>query len=548
MHPPSRLVFLFAVVLTLGCGSSSSVDPSDAGAGGTDAGTAGTGGTDAGTGGTGAGGTGGNGGAAGDDGCEVGYEGNPCTWGVVPDDPGFMETPSPWIAVKGPLLEPDAQDTFDLEPGRAFFPPDSICAFGSVSQTITMPTLQNSQAFIAQVSLRVRQETPSAQSPSFALGMNGSWTFEPVIQGSFLYSTRELCLGEAAYGGNIEMRLSNWRDPFGCPDTNASLDVGRIQIVPAADGQCPAPATVLNGDFEGEGGWEAASADGASAGIEEGVGSNGSRAGRLTTPSPCKNASLLGKLSVPSPASMPSPAIRFSWSATVDTRVRLWVDDTHWDGLQGTGETEEAFYCLPPWTAGSVHSIRAWMDPTGTCAVPHDWDFVMDDFEVVNEPACGASEGIFDPGFESAPISLLGEYVADVPGVRAVVDPSLAHSGNGVLELARSKGCYGATYEPFVIPLPPDEVGGPALRYWYRVLDNPNTETRIGTEDTEVTVDETGIWSEGLLCLDPNRVGRPLKLRLILFGGSFPCEDFGTTDVAYFDDLELTTDPACPSM
>jgi len=63
-----------------------------------------------------------------------------------------------------------------------------------------------------------------------------------------------------------------------------------------------------------------------------------------------------------------------------------------------------------------------------------------------------------------------------------------------------------------------------------------------------VTLDETGVWSEGLLCLDPNRVGRPVKLRLILFGGDYPCDDFGATDVAYFDDFELTTDPDCPSM
>ena len=62
-----------------------------------------------------------------------------------------------------------------------------------------------------------------------------------------------------------------------------------------------------------------------------------------------------------------------------------------------------------------------------------------------------------------------------------------------------------------------------------------------------MTLPENGEWTEAVLCLDPALAGRPAEITLGPNGGSGLCDSFGGTEYGYFDDLELTTDAACPT-
>lgn len=479
--------------------------------------------------------------------CLPGYEGDPCAWDKVLLDPGFQNTPMAWTTRRGVIVDAEAPGAVD--PGQASFPDDALCNFGSVSQVVSMPPLEGSQPFAAEVSFRTLEDFFFPFGPSLSIGIGEAWITDRTDQPGF--GIRSYCLGEAAYGGEVEIELSN--DPnqssLSCP-TEADLQIDHVEIVVAEPGQCPAPGEVMNGDFEELGGWEfTPGGQSATAGIEEGVGVDDSRAAVLAATGLCDRARMRGTLSVPAASSMPSPAIELRWKVTNGRLVTFAIDDRPWATLEGNGFARTARYCLPPWMRGGVHWIEAELTVlSGACADPVPRELVLDDLRIVNEPACGANAGVLDPGFESAPMPLMGSTA--VPGdgtVATVADPALARSGNGVLEVSITVRCSSVVYDFYVIPPAPDAVGGPALRFWHRVPNNPVSTAVAQSSRSALQLPENGEWTEALLCLDPNLVGRPTSIRLGLSGGSGLCAPFGGTEFAYFDDLELTTDASCPS-
>lgn len=479
--------------------------------------------------------------------CLPGYEGDPCTWSTVPADPGFQNMPTAWTTRRGVIIDPEASGSID--PGHTSFPGDALCNFGSVSQVVSMPPLEGSQPFAADVSFRALEERTFFDVPLLSMGIGGAWVTDSIEQRDF--GTRSYCLGEAAYGGEVEIELSN--DPNGfrisCP-TEADLQIDHFQIVVAEPGRCPAPGEVLNGDFEDEGGWKlTAGGESATASIEEGVGVDGSRAAVLAAIGLCEGARMRGTLSVPAASSMPSPAIELWWKGTNGRDFSFSIDDRPWTRLEGNGFARTARYCVPPWMQGGVHWIEAELTLlSGGCAESVPRELVLDDIRIVNEPACGTSDGVFDPGFESAPVPLIGSVATLGDGtVTTVLDPALAHSGNGVLEVSVSARCASVRYDFYVIPPVPDAAGGPALRFWHRVPNNPVSSAIARSSVSTLSLPENGEWTEAILCLDPNVAGRPANIWLGLSGGSGLCAPFGGTEYAYFDDLELTTDASCPS-
>ncbi len=476
--------------------------------------------------------------------CLTGYEGDPCAWGTLPKDPGFQDVPMAWTTDKGAMI--DAAAVGGVDPGQTSFPGDALCSYGSVSQVVSMPPLEGSQPFVAEVSYQTSDPFLFSES-SLAIGLGGAWRSD--LDSPYSFETRSYCLGEAAYGGDVEIELSNGSRPYSCPTTD-DLNIDRFEIVPAGPGQCPELGEFNNGDFEGTNGWEFTVAGSSTAGIEDGSGAEGSRAGIVRHATRCNNGWMSGSFSVPSASTMPSPALEFWWNATDGYLPRLSFDGNRdmFAELEGTGVPQTARYCLPPWTQGGVHTVRFELPGvSGACADALPRELVVDNTRIVNDPSCGTSEGVLDPGFESAPLPLFGAGFTSRGSVAAVVDPAAARSGQGVLEISVSFRCAQPSYVFNVIPPAPDVTGGPALRFWHRVPANPVSSAFARVGQSTLALPENGEWTEAVLCLDPGLVGRPAEVRLGLYGGDGLCASFGSTEYGYFDDLELTTDPACPT-
>jgi hypothetical protein len=120
-----------------------------------------------------------------------------------------------------------------------------------------------------------------------------------------------------------------------------------------------------------------------------------------------------------------------------------------------------------------------------------------------------------------------------------------AQSGDASLRLTAHEQCVFLSARATMVVPKPDATGGPAVKYFYRVDDNPETtlESRPGNgplpEGTAAFVEET-------VCLNPALATQPQELVFTMqpsgpCGGTFPEEE------AFMDNVRVTTDPACPS-
>ncbi len=155
-----------------------------------------------------------------------------------------------------------------------------------------------------------------------------------------------------------------------------------VRFVTAPD--CPAPGKVLNGDFEGTGGW---TANGAGAEVAVGVGTGGGRGGRLSSApgARCALATLSGSISVPS--SMTRPALVFKNKGTMNHEMRVSVGDAQ-AVVVGTGTFQQASVCLRRATQGFVVPLVFSTVPTDACAGAAPTEFAFDDLVVQSDPSC----------------------------------------------------------------------------------------------------------------------------------------------------------------
>ena len=55
-------------------------------------------------------------------------------------------------------------------------------------------------------------------------------------------------------------------------------------------------------------------------------------------------------------------------------------------------------------------------------------------------------------------------------------------------------------------------------------------------------------YTQKVLCLDPKRVGQPDRLRFFVnVLGTCANPALAQNEIAYFDDVEVSTDPSCPA-
>src|SRR5262249_27380322 len=131
--------------------------------------------------------------------------------------------------------------------------------------------------------------------------------------------TIKICLGANAFGAPTDVFLGPGVDPWVCPAPahgGPSMSLSRVSIDADTLGNCPAPGTIPNGDFEGgAAGWTTKQGGGV-AELAPGLGENGSAALHLSTAHLCEKPSASASISLPTAALVPHPALRVWWNAS----------------------------------------------------------------------------------------------------------------------------------------------------------------------------------------------------------------------------------------
>lgn len=485
--------------------------------------------------------------------CVVGYTslGGVCTWTGGPLDPGFQQT-DVWTADSTALVDTGAPGLDDSGEGQ--LSDAAMCSRGGIEQTFEMPSYADAEPLLLQ--LNVWREDVAVQCSRLAMVVGGAWTVFPAVVG---WQQERLCLGDGAYGGDTTLRFTPNGECGSCVSGNPMLipsyAVDNVVYVPDAMGECPLVGTVKNGDFEaGDLGWSFTTTLNGTAEVVAGVGSGGSQAGRLVTAGRCDSAILSGTLSVPLRSSLPQSALAFLADGTDGQALMITVQDEFVGSVPGnTGFPQTYHVCLTAGHRGAVRDVHLGLTaPGGLCADAYVQDFIIDDLTIVSEPACPVDALLVDPGFELA----LGNPIVAQPwkltspstgnGSAAILSSAgQARSGQGVLRLEVSSPCSAASATTSFTVSAPQAGAGPALRYWYRATDILHGYLQTSPGNGPLVAAAT--WTQETVCLNPKDAGQVKQLSLTRTAGGGTCASTYAPEIALFDDLEVTTDPACPA-
>lgn len=500
--------------------------------------------------------------------CVAAYvdSGSGCVFAGAPLDPGIAD-PASWITVgPGVSVEPAAAGNVDA--GEVVFDREGVCEYSFVVQTVTMPPFDRAEP------LRVRV-THIANDPDFALGgtlvsIGVGDQFVDLPMSRNIYRTDTFCLGPAGYGGPLEFRIGTLAgSTFLCSPSStstATIAVDQLAVEVADPGQCPSPSTVVNGNFEAAGGWTFQSVSNGTGTVLPGVGEGGTDGAQLSQPNMCSEVTMEGTIALPAAGTLPNPAIDLYWSGTNGGRLIAQIGGKDVATLSANGTARHQRICIPSWAAGNTATI-AFFTPRvsgNQCTTALNRTYVIDNVTIVNEPLCLAA-GLTDPGFEriansTGPVPGWGihdYYVNDLLAASTAVLNSAgsARTGNGVLRVSASNECgmvgrAGADVS-FVVP-PAQGTSGPAIRWFANVGPATKTVTRVmlmPLSARQVTIPPSGGYTPGTLCLPPTLIGRRVTARFSLGdvdGGG--CATSYPTETAFFDDVEVGTDPICPAL
>jgi len=526
--------------------------------------------------------------------CATGYTGNPCEWaGSVVGDPSFqrVEGGGFWLE-EGGRLSPQALGSDEGDQGEAVFRPAAICSAGKVTQVIDMPTYDAAEPLVAEVVYK------ALFAPGVAIGFGDAWTRLPATGDA--YATEAFCLGDAAYwrpdpnevpaplGGPVTLRISVSEPQDNCDLIGdlAEIRIDRFVIRPPRaeeEDPCPAPARppgqtgVINGEADADdGGWAfdclqagapvtCAPGLAATAGFEAGAGRAESSGAKLSRQAGVEDqARATTHVSVPLPSSSISPALAFWWKGTnqrlfpVEIGTFAGFDENGepdrarvFDTLVGDGGEESNVYCLPPWTHGAVVDLSFALPEDGfTEAV----ELTVDDVRVVSDPRCSQSDGLHEPGFESAPNSWIGASLRSLDQrVEMKSQPQRARNGSGFLELSYGPdlGTDGArgelSMETYVLVPSTDDTGAPAVALHTNMQVEPSArvEWLLGAADRCRGDLPRGEWERTEICLPPEWSGRWYRLKVKVEPSAEPGAGDDRSWVR-LDDIELLTSARCP--
>jgi hypothetical protein len=422
-----------------------------------------------------------------------------------------------------------------------------------------MPPIERADPFVAEVTYRT--EAVGSFDVSYGRALR-------TLNSSREWTTKRICLGEAAYGGSVSFRFGTTAQFDECsPNPEGLIEVDRFEILVAEPGECPPPNTVANGAAERSGAEWFSEVDPAAivmTSLEPGVGTDGSDAARLRAATSGENigGAMGTRLSVALPKDGEAPALRFRWKASPDSFfqatlgrfVSLFTIVDQLETLVGDGNWKTYSFCVPPWLHGSTGDLTFQFigNPTRGESV-----LDVDDVELFQDPACAESIDITDPSFNAAghrrPGVLLGPTDLETP-VQVVNDPGLTEGSSGYLEIAYTSNRDTLNVsDRFWVPASSGE-NGPALVFRSKVLPGSGVElrTRLGFAqigETLKVVLEGGDWRDNWACVPPQWTERWMRFRVLVVGKSPPAEllQYEEPQRVLIDDFQPTTLPQCPA-
>jgi hypothetical protein len=490
--------------------------------------------------------------------CVAGYEGEPCTWKGVFEDPGFGSQEAWPDSTNGAAILPLSAGPTGL--GIASFVSSVVCNAGAVSQVVEMPSYELAEPLAIELTYRAMETT------GVAIGYNRA--FRRMEDTGGAWATRRVCLGEAGYGGPVKFQVAaSSRTPECFSSPTGEIEVDRIQILVAAPGECPAPGSVLNGQADqGQGGWffeedefAPSSLGRTEGGLEALVGKSGSSGARIYKEAGGSNLIAMGtKVSVPTNETLPSPALRFWWKATAsqDFRAELGTFErdfvtSHWDTLVGDGDEHTYTYCLPPWTHGNVVDLAFYEERTDNYLAA-EGTLVVDEVELISDTNCGVSQNLLDPSFDSAPNRWphvqLARSAAD--SVQLLRDQGLAHPpGDGVLALTYQNEASLVQVEAQLWVPQSEGAKGPMAVFYSNVPSSTQATVRWLLGTSGIVNSELlpgGGWRKTEVCLPPEWAERWFRLSVHVFVQ--PGLILDAPERVLLDDFALTTDEKCPAL
>lgn len=498
--------------------------------------------------------------------CAAGYTAGvsgACEWSGVIADPGFQAA-SQWTTQADVTVDVNQNIAGMVDPGVVRFKGVGLCSIERATQSVEMPKFSRAEPLVAVTTYRF----VSGGGFDFigaAIGVGPTWHDDTAPSFSSFVTAR-FCLGASQYapestkgkGAVLDLVVMPVRAPQSCnpADPNTAFEIDHVEILPANPNECPAPGTASNGDVEGAGGWAFAvsvanpqNPDTSTAQIEAGVGEASTHGARLFMNHRCDGVSLTNRISIPDAGTLASPAISI-FNRTSSTAQAIWsLGGVPLPAISGSGQPATIKVCAPAFMRGGAYGLAANIEDSGACADAPNFESVFDNFKLVNEPSCGTDTTITDPGFESS-LLLLGATATQGKSLsRAINDPVNAHTGNGVLQLSVSFPCDGPAWQANVVTPASTGGAGPALTFFYKATPAADYTFAVTTSGGSFTPTLDNTYHQGKICLNPKLVGRNAAVRFVMSGGGGTCATPNpTTEGAFVDDLQVTTDPTCPAM
>ncbi len=305
-------------------------------------------------------------------------------WAMILN-PGFT-TGDAWVLTSGALINTTSPG--NLDPGEGYLMANTICAGGTLAQQVCMP---GTWGTLGAMTLLVYPRQDSCGDPMYCQGragvrFNGHFQqIDDYLAYGYDPAPHILCLGEAAYGGIVELALagegatsSGTCNPMSTPAY--AFDNLAFDSVPPMT--CPGPGTVLNGDFgAGATGWTLST----DASIMSGT---ATLVGRAAT---CGSSFMYGSFSQPLSSSMPHAALVFSQQGTSGWTFNVTVkggSSIKSEIFTGTGAWTTTTICLDPANEGVVQTLELHNPfPGGLCSSSPYRYVTIDNLTLVSDAA-----------------------------------------------------------------------------------------------------------------------------------------------------------------
>lgn len=483
--------------------------------------------------------------------CEVGYDllGSECAWvGGGFNGGGFLDgqfaDPAAW---NSNLVTIDDNEHGEGD-GVAEFDLAGVCGTAGIGQTIQMPPYSSAEPFVIEVGIEQRGEEFNCKArPMIRIG-------DTLQRFSYVASSTPpadqigtACLPTTGYGPNVGAVLlvdpneQQMACSLGDVATCEPYAVDYIRIRTAMVGECPAPGTIVNGEFAGATGWTLAASLNGAAGSSSGVTATGFTTVLTKT---CQSASATQEVMFPTDAALPNPALRFTGTSEPYEGIIVEVASMALaQPIGNLGTPATTTVCIPPWLQGTTADLRfAVAHPGGTCSVDRVATYAVDDVAFVSEPACAGQLG-----------GLLTDFEDGIANNRLVLPPQTLFPSTTRYSWAvlmdgdsrvwtMSDGGNSPLTATLVAQIPVDETGvrGPAIRMRYRVSNG----TQGGRVVINPSTDDTGhagttSYATVQSCLNRDVGGQVVPVR-------FTFSRTGVTAIShYVDDIEIILADGC---